>query len=201
VPRELPRAGGDEGGPARLPPGVTQLLSRWGDGDRSALDQLIPLVYDELRGLANAYLRRQGPGHALQPTALVHEVYVRLLGQEGGAWPNRTRFFAMAATMMRNLLVDHAREEKALKRGGSRFKVSLTAVDRVERDAPVDLLELDSALKTLSKTNPQHTQVVELRYFAGLTIDETAEALGLSHATVERSWKFARAWLRAELRR
>jgi len=180
--------------------GVTLLLSRWADGDRSALDQLMPLVYDELRRLAKAYLRRQRPDHTLQPTALVHEVYVRLLGQDGGGWPNRTRFFAMAAAMMRNLLVDHAREQKALKRGGSQCKVSLTEAEHVTHDAAVDLIELDNALTTLSKTNPVHTRVVELRYFAGLTIDETAEALGLSHATIERSWKFARAWLRAELR-
>lgn len=190
------KVGSDDLGP---PAGVTQLLSRWAEGDKAALDEVLPLVYDELRKLAKAYLRRQSPDHTLQPTALVHEVYVRLLGQQGGAWPNRTRFFAMAAAMMRNLLVDHAREQQALKRGGEHCKVSLAGVDRIAPEPAVDLIQLDNALTTLAKTNPLHTQVVELRYFAGLTIDETAEALGLSHATIERSWKFARAWLRAAL--
>jgi RNA polymerase sigma factor (TIGR02999 family) len=178
---------------------LTQLLVRWGDGDKAALDELVPLVYQELRRLANSYLQRERHNHSLQPTALVHEVYLRLAGQEIAGFQGRAQFFGLAARVMRNVLVDHARAQKRAKRGGSQIKLSLAQADRFDNREEVDLIALDDALNELAATNPQHSQIVELRYFGGLTIEEAAEALGISHATVERSWKFARAWLRTRL--
>jgi RNA polymerase sigma-70 factor (ECF subfamily) len=180
---------------------LTKLLVRWSDGDKTALDELVPLVYQELRRLANSHLQREQHNHTLQPTALVHEVYLRLAGQEKAAFQNRAQFFGLAAKIMRNVLVDHARTQKRAKRGGSQVKLSLTEADRFDNREDVDLIALDDALNDLAITNPQHSQIVELRYFAGLTIEETAEVLDISHATVERSWKFARAWLRTQLSR
>ncbi len=180
---------------------LTQLLVRWSDGDSAALDELIPLVYQELRRLANSYLQREQRQHTLQPTALVHEVYMRLAGQETADLQNRAQFFGLAAKIMRNVLVDHARAQKRAKRGGSQVKLSLARADRFDNQENVDLIALDDALNDLAATNPQHSQIVELRYFGGLTIEETAEVLGISHATVERSWKFSRAWLRTQLSR
>jgi RNA polymerase sigma factor (TIGR02999 family) len=178
---------------------LTQLLVRWSDGDKAALDEAVPLVYQELRRLANSYLQRERHNHTLQPTALVHEVYLRLAGQEITGFQGRAQFFGLAARIMRNVLVDHARTQKRAKRGGSQVKLSLAHADRFDKQEEVDLIALDDALNELAATNPQHSQIVELRYFGGLTIEETAEVLGISHATVERSWKFARAWLRARL--
>lgn len=178
---------------------LTQLLVQWSDGDTGALDEIIPLVYQELRRLANTYLQREQRQHTLQPTALVHEVYLRLAGQENADFQNRAQFFGLAAKLMRNVLVDHARAQKRAKRGGSQIKLSLSKADAFDNREDVDLIALDDALSTLAATNPQHSQIVELRYFGGLTIEETAEVLGISHATVERSWKFARAWLRTQL--
>lgn len=178
---------------------LTQLLVKWSDGDTTALDEIIPLVYQELRRLANSYLQRERLDHTLQPTALVHEVYLRLSGQANADFQNRAQFFGLTAKIMRNVLVDHARAQKRAKRGGSQIRLSLVKADRFDNQENIDLIALDDALTELAATNPQHSQIVELRYFGGLTIEETAELLDISHATVERSWKFARAWLRAQL--
>lgn len=182
---------------------VTQLLKDWSAGDQSALDRLMPLVYEELRRLARGHLRHEQNQPSLQPTMLVHEAYLRLAEQPNVNWENRAQFFGLAARLMRNILVDHARARQADKRGGGELQVSLSAVDRLgrmEQEPEVKLLALDDALNRLAEFNPQHSRIVELRFFGGLTIPETAEALGLSHATVERNWNFARAWLRNELK-
>ena len=181
--------------------GITQLLMRWGDGDQSALDQLMPLVYDELRRLAGSYLRRERHEHTVQPTALVHEAYLRLVDQRQASWQNRAQFFGLAAKLMRNILVDHARERRAAKRGGDDYKLSLAHAEGFSRQPDASLLALDDALNDLAEIKPQHSRIVELKFVGGLTIEETAEVLGLSHATVEREWSFARAWLRRELGR
>jgi RNA polymerase sigma-70 factor (ECF subfamily) len=178
--------------------GVTQLLERWNQGDQTAFDELIPLVYSELRHLANSFFRRQ-QNQTLQPTVLVHEVYLRLLGHQNINWQGRAHFFGVAAKTMRNLLVDYARSQKASKRGGSQLRLSLTEVELPDHKAEADCLALDQALINLTKLNPQYGQVIELRYFGGLTIEETAEVMGISSATVERDWKFARVWLKREL--
>jgi RNA polymerase sigma-70 factor (ECF subfamily) len=179
--------------------GITQLLVKWSDGDKTALDRLVPLVYDELHKLAGAYLRRERPNITLQPTDLVNEAYVRLVGQQGASWQNRTQFFGMAAKLMRNILVDHARKRGAARRGGDQYRISLTRAERVAGKQDVDLVRLDDALTLLETTHPEHSRVIELRFFGGLTIEETAEVLDLSHATIERHWRFAKAWLRREL--
>jgi RNA polymerase sigma factor (TIGR02999 family) len=180
--------------------GVTQLLLEWGAGDRDALDRLLPVVFDELRRLAGAYLRRERADHTLQPTALVNEAYLRLVDQRNVGWQNRAQFFGIAANLMRQILVDHARRRDAEKRGGSnRQRLSLTQAERIAREQEVDVLALDEAMERLAAFDPQQARIVELKFFAGLTIEETAEVLGVSHATVEREWKLARAWLRREL--
>lgn len=178
---------------------ITQLLVKWSGGDKAALDKLMPLVYDELHKLAAGYLRRERHNHTLQPTALVNEAYVRLVDQQNATWQNRAQFFGMAARLMRNILVDHARQRRAAKRGGEPFRLSLDKVERVFNKPDLDLVALDDALRDLEATNPEHSRIVELRFFGGLTIEETAQVLGVSHATVEREWSFARAWLRREL--
>lgn len=178
---------------------VTKLLGKWTDGDRAALDELMPLVYSELRSLARKYLRSERSDHTLQPTALVNEVYVRLVDQRNASFSNRAQFFGMAAKLMRNILVDHARRRKSAKRGGEPLRLSISTADRIGRKPDLDLVALDDALTRLSVLNPQHSDTVELRFFGGLTIEETAEAMGVSHATVERDWSFARAWLRREM--
>lgn len=178
---------------------ITHLLVQWSDGDQAALDKLMPLVYDELHKLAGAYLRRERLNHTLQPTALVNEAYVRLIAQGNASWQNRAQFFGLAAKLMRNILVDHARQHLAAKRGGEQYRLSLSKADRIGNKPGIDLLALDDALTDLTRTYPEHGRIVELRFFGGLTIEETAAALGLSHATVERGWSFARAWLRREL--
>jgi RNA polymerase sigma-70 factor, ECF subfamily len=181
--------------------GITQLLVRWGDGDQRALEELMPLVYDELHQLARSYLRRERADHTLQPTALVHEAYLRLIDQSRANWQSRSQFFGIAAQMMRRILVDHARLHQAAKRGDGDLKLSLTQADQVADQQAVDVLALDEALHRLAAFSPQQSQVVELRFFGGLTIEETAKLLGVSHATVERDWSVARAWLRRELSR
>lgn len=178
---------------------ITQLLVRWSDGDGTALDQLLPLVYDELRRLARSYLRRHAQPHTLQPTMLVHEAYLRLVNQQQMSWHNRAQFFGLAAKIMRDLLVDHARRQQAAKHGGGHYSVSLSEADRAGRQQDFDLLALDEALQRLATLNERHSRIVELRFFAGLTIEETAAALGVAHATVEREWSLARAWLYREL--
>ena len=178
---------------------VTELLVKWSGGDKAALDELIPLVYDELRKLAANYLRRNAEAQTLQATALVHEAYVRLADQKRTSMEHRAQFFGLAAKVMRDILVDHARKRLAAKRGGRQLRLSLTEAERFGRQPEVELLALDDALQELAATNPQHSRVVELRFFGGLTIEETAEVMSLSHATTERYWSFARAWLRREL--
>jgi RNA polymerase sigma-70 factor, ECF subfamily len=181
---------------------ITQLLIAWSDGRREALDDLMPIVYADLRRVAAGYMRREAAGHALQPTALVHEAYVRLVDQKQVKWRNRAHFFGVAAVLMRRILVDHARRRRAEKRGGDWERVTL-AGDEVAADThkEIDVLALDEALERLAQFDPQQERIVELRYFGGLTIDETAEVVGISAATVVREWTIAKAWLRADLSR
>ncbi len=181
------------------PENVTRLLERWGGGDREALDRLMPLVEGELRRLARAYLRRERAGHTLQPTALVNEAYLKLIDQREARWQNRAQFFGVAAQLMRRVLVDHARARDAAKRGGPQYAVTLSEADRVSAAPTVDLIAVNDALEELARLDPQQARVVELKFFGGLTIEEAAEAMGVSHATVEREWKVARAWLRRRL--
>ncbi len=182
-----------------MPNEISQLLLHWRDGDQTAREKLLPLVYDELRRLARNYLRRERVNHTLQPTALVHEAYLRMVEQQHVSWHSRAQFFGLAATLMRNILVDHARHHSAEKRGGRAFALSLSEADRFGSAPDINLIALDEALQDLASSAPQHARLVELRYFGGLTIDETASVLGVSHATVERDWAFARAWLKKEL--
>lgn len=184
----------------RSPEGITQLLVNWSNGDQTALEKLMPLVYGELRKLAGNYLRRERPGHTLQPTALVNEAYLKLVDQRQAKWQNRAQFFGVAAQLMRRVLVDHARTHQAEKRGGSDHKrLSITSAERLVQQPKVDLLALHEALQDLAKLDVQQEQIVELRFFGGLSIEETAQVLGIGHATVERDWKIARAWLRRRL--
>jgi RNA polymerase sigma factor (TIGR02999 family) len=174
---------------------TSRLLRAWGRGDLQARDALVPVVYRELRRRAGAYLRRERPDHTLQPTALVHEAYVRLMGQERVAWQNRAHFFAMAAQMMRRVLIDYARERQAVKRPGAVMRVVLD--DRVGATQPREcgLMALDRALVELARIDPRQGQIVELRYFGGLSEQEVATVLSISRATVTREWQTARAWL------
>jgi RNA polymerase sigma factor (TIGR02999 family) len=191
---------------------VTDLLRAWGAGDAQASETVAPLVYGELRRQAGLALRREGEGHTLQTTALVHEAWLRLDAQRDMRWDSRSQFFAVAAQIMRRILVDHARRRHALKRGAAPTQVTLGAVDREDqRNAasgtarssldPVDLLALDDALAHLAALDPNKARLVELRYFAGLSMPEAAEALGISLATAGREWAIARMWLRRELER
>ena len=178
---------------------VTGLLLSWRQGDAAALDRLTPLVYDELRRVARRHLRREAPGHSLQATALVHEVYLRLVDVDRMTLKNRTHFFAVAARLMRQILVDHARRKRADKRGGGVTMVSLDEVSPAAQTSGVDVLALNEALDALSSLDVRQCRVVELRFFAGLNIDEAAEALDVSTATVEREWAMAKAWLHLRL--
>jgi RNA polymerase sigma factor (TIGR02999 family) len=174
---------------------ITKLLAEWQRGDDAALAQLIPIVYEELRHVARAHLKNEVSDHTLETTALVHEAYVRLVGLDRMTLQNRTHFFAMAARLMREILVDHARRKNALKRGGGVTVVGLDGARAAAEPASVDVLALDEALTDLASLDERLCQVVELRFFAGLSIAETVEALGVSSATVERDWTFAKAWL------
>ena len=178
---------------------VTQLLIRYQAGDSGALDHLLPLVYDELQRLARRQIRKERRNHTLQSTALVHEAYLRLVGQEPSAWQTRTRFFAVAANLMREILVDHARRHKTAKRGGGAYRVTLDEALELPAQADLDLVALDEALVALARIDPAKARLVELRFFGGLTIEESAEVLGLSLATVKRHWSLARAWLYREI--
>ena len=180
--------------------GITQLLTRWGNGDQKALDKLMPMVYSELRRLASNYLRRERQGHTLQPTALVNEAYLKLIDQKAAKWQNRAQFYGIAAQLMRRILVDHARQHKAAKRGGSdQQRLSITSAERLVAKPDLDVLALHEALEELAALDPQQGRIVELKFFGGLSIEETAEVMHLGHATVERDWKMARAWLRRKL--
>ncbi len=180
---------------------TTQILIDLGNGDRSAANRLMPLVYDELHGLAGRFMRREPPGHTLQTTALVHEAYLRLIDQSRVDWKGRAHFFAVAAEMIRRVLIDHARQRRAAKRGGLAHRVTLTDSIGACEQEQVDLLALDEALNELSALNERHGKVVELRFFGGLSIDETAHILDVSPQTVRSDWRMARAWLREFLDR
>src|SRR5262245_59618854 len=173
---------------------VTELLGRWATGDRAALDALMPVVYAELRRIAEAYLRRERTGHTLQPTALVHEAWLRLVRQDQPAFDHRRQFYALAAQMMRRILVSHARAVNAEKRG-SGFKTALDEGIGIEANRTVELIALDEALDRLAHVRPRQAQVIELRYFAGLNVEEMADVLGVSPATISRDQKNAEAWL------
>lgn len=179
--------------------GATQLLIDLAGGDERALEQMTPLLYQELRRLARYYLRRERPGHTLQPTALVHEVYFRLIDQRRVDWRNRAQFLGLAASMMRRILVNHARDRAAAKRGGGAEKVSLRFADEPAERAGVDVLALSRALDRLAANDERKGRVVELKFFGGLTTEEIGHVLDISAATVEREWSFARAWLYQEL--
>jgi RNA polymerase sigma factor (TIGR02999 family) len=183
------------------PQDVTGLLVRWRTGDREALDALTPLVYDELRRLAKSYLRRERPDHTLDGTALVHEAYMRLVDQRNVEWRNRNHFFALAAELIRRILVDHARARIAAKRGGANVKLSLDEAFAPADEKDLNILALDDALVALGKADPQQSRIVELRYFAGLTIEETADVMEISPATVKRDWTTAKAFLKREMLR
>lgn len=180
---------------------VTQLLSRAQGGDRRATDELFPIVYDELRAIAAKFLRSESNAQTLQATALVHEAYVRLLGPEQSGWESRAHFFGAAATAIRRILTDHARHKNRQKRGGGAKKASLDEALVFTSEPDESLIDLDAALNALADLDPQKAKVVELRFFAGLTVEQVALALGVSESTVARDWQFARVWLSRELER
>jgi|SRR6185295_16423526 len=181
--------------------GITQLLERWSNGEENARDELVPLVYGELHRLATTYLRRERREHTLQPTALVNELFLKFSEQNSMSWQNRAQFFGVAAQLMRRILVDYARAHHAEKRGGDRYCVSLRNIRAFGAEPDADLLALHDALNGLGDIDPVQARIVELRFFGGLTIKETAEVMRTSHATVEREWKMAKAYLKRELTR
>jgi len=176
-------------------PGLTELLDDWQQGDRTALDRLTPLIYDELRRIAHRYVRRERNGDTLQTTALVNEAYLRLAGQEQPEWQNRAHFFAVTAQVMRHILIDHARRRRYAKHGGELQQVSLEAASAMTYQRAAELVALDEALDGLAKIDPRKSRVVELRYFGGLSLEETADVLGISLMTIRRDWRVAKAWL------
>ena len=180
-------------------PELTQLLLAWNEGDATALEKLIPLVYAELRRLAQNYMARESPGHTLQATALVNEAYLRLIEQHRVRWQNRAHFFGISAQLMRRILMDYARRSHALKRGEAGLKVSLAEATEVADERGVDFLALDDALESLAEIDRRKSQIVELRFFGGLSVEETAEVMQLSPRTVLREWSLAQAWLHREL--
>lgn len=197
------RAASTQGGFLLIQPSpheVTQILIEWSNGDRGALDRLIPVVYTELRRQAARYLRRERAGHTLQTTSLVHEAYIRLVDQRNVRWQNRAHFFGVAAQLMRRILVDHARSRQRAKRGGPGITLPLQeALGVAVAKSNVDLLALDEALVRLAAIDLRQSQIVELRFFSGLSIEETAEVIGVSPATVKNDWNLAKAWLRREI--
>ena len=180
---------------------ITQLLVRWSDGDAQALEQLVPLVYEQCRAIAARQLSHERAQHTLQPTALVHELYLRLVDQNQVNWQNRAQFFAVSAQMMRRILVDYARARRTRKRGGSAVFVSLSAAATTadEEEQVANVLEVDEALHRLARIDPEQGRIIELRYFAGLTVEETALVVQRSARTVKREWRLAKAWLHREL--
>jgi RNA polymerase sigma factor (TIGR02999 family) len=178
---------------------VTQLLLAWSEGDQAALEQLVPIVYDELRRLARRYMVRERGGHTLQTTALVNEVYLRMVDIKGVQWQNRAHFFAVSAQLMRRILVDFARSRGYQKRGGGARKVSFDEAPDISVERPADLIALDDALNSLAKVDERKSQVVELRFFGGLSVNETAHVLEVSPDTVMRDWKMAKVWLLREM--
>ncbi len=184
---------------APFPSEVTRLLQAWGGGDHAALEKLVPLVNAELRRLAGRYMRQEAAGHTLQPTALINEVYLRLIDWRGVSWQDRAHFFGVSAGLMRRTLVDHARRHRTGKRGGRAVTVSFDEATVVPPDRRADLVAIDDALNTLATEDVRKSQIVELRFFGGLTVEETAEVLKISPRTVKREWSMARAWLYCEL--
>lgn len=180
---------------------VTRLLKEWSEGDRAALEKLLPLVHQELHRLARRYMRRERAAHTLQTTAVVNEAYLRLVDQQGADWRSRAHFFAVSAQVMRHILVDYARRKYSGKRGGAAHKGTLDEVAPASTERAAELVALDEALQALAELHPRRCKVVELRYFGGLNNREAAEVLGISEVTVERDWRFARAWLYRELQR
>jgi RNA polymerase sigma factor (TIGR02999 family) len=179
---------------------LTQMLIQLSEGNAQMVDDILPLIYDELRRLAGNYLRRERSDHTLQPTALVHEAYIKLIDQTQVKWQNRAHFFGIAANIMRRILVDYARQHKAEKRGGAAEKMPLEEeILIVSEGKSAELLALDEALENLAKLDPQKSKIVELRYFGGLSVEETAEVLGVSEITVKRHWRMAKAWLYGQL--
>ena len=183
------------------PDNVTLLLRKWSEGDESALEQLTPLVYDELHRLAHQHMRRESAGHVLQTSALINEAYLRLVDQPRIQWESRAHFFGIAARLMRRILVDDARKRSAAKRGGSLIQVPLDEATSMANEQAASVAALDNALKTLETVDARQGQIVELRFFGGLSIEETANVLQVSPGTVMRDWTFARAWLRNEMTR
>lgn len=179
---------------------VTALLTKLAGGDKSAMARLMPLVYDELHQRATSYMRQERHNHTLQPTALVHETYLKLVEQRGANFKNRAHFMAVAAKLMRRILIDHARSHLSTKRGGEQIPVSIEAAALVRTDTPAGMLAVDDALRKLEALDARQEQIVEMRFFGGLTVEETAEVLGVSARTVEREWTVARAWLYMQLR-
>jgi RNA polymerase sigma factor (TIGR02999 family) len=180
---------------------ITRLLVDWGRGDQQALEKLTPIVYEELRRLAGRYLRQERPGHTLQSTALVHEAYLKLIGQHSIQWQNRAQFFGVAAQMIRRILVDYARTRHAAKRGANAPRLSLDEAIATPGERDLDLVALDDALDGLAQLDPRQSRLVELRFFGGLTMEEAAEVLNMSLATAKRDWTAAKAWLFREIRR
>jgi RNA polymerase sigma factor (TIGR02999 family) len=181
---------------------VTDLLRRWASGDAGAQDRLIPLIYEECRRIAERQLRSEEPGHTLEPTALVHELYLRLVDQRAASWQSRAHFYGVAAQMMRRILVDHARARLTRKRGATRVMISLANVADTASDTSIaDILAIDDLLSRLGALDPEQQRIVELRFFAGLTVEETALVIGRSPRTVKREWQLAKAWLYRELRK
>ncbi len=181
------------------PRDITQLLKEWSDGDNRAPERLMPLIYDELHRLASQKMSHERSDHTLQPTALVHEAYLRLVDQTSVSWHDRAHFLGTAANAMRQVLIDHARAHAAAKRGGSAQRLSLDAVTVLPEERAADLVALDEALNRLADMDERKARIVELRFFGGLSVDETAEVLGVHRATVQRDWKVAKAWLHSEL--
>jgi RNA polymerase sigma factor (TIGR02999 family) len=178
---------------------LTQLLVDWSNGDKAALEKLLPLIEQELRRLAHRYMSRERAGHTLQTTALVNEAFVRLVNRRNVNWQNRAHFFGIAASLMRTILVDHARSHACAKRGGGAFNLELDETMIVSKQKASEVLALDDALNELARLDPQQSRVVELRFFGGLTVEETAEVLHVSPATIKREWSTAKAWLYHEL--
>jgi RNA polymerase sigma factor (TIGR02999 family) len=183
----------------KQPATVTRLLETWARGERSALDRLTPLVYGELRRLAAGYIRRERQGHTLQPTALVHEAYMKLAHNKQATCQNRGHFFAIAANLMRQILVNHALRRQRAKRGGGDFKVSLQDAEGVSQESDVNIAALNAALTRLAAIDPRQSRIVEMRFFGGLTNEEVAQELGLSVVTIKREWRIAKAWLRSAI--
>jgi RNA polymerase sigma factor (TIGR02999 family) len=178
---------------------ITQLLQSWSEGNQAAAEKLVPLVYEELHCLAQRYMSAERPGHTLQTTALVNEAYLRLVDSPRGSWESRTHFFSVCAHVMRHILVDWARSQKALKRGGDAHRLKLDDALAAANQPGTDLAAIDDALNALAAVDPRKSKVVELRFFGGLNVKETAEVLRVSEETVHRDWKFAKSWLRREM--